>query len=125
MLTRDVMVKDFVTANKEITAKECIDLLFKRHVGSVVIIDENRKCLGIFTERDAIRIVSQNIPLNETLEKVMSKNIYTISEDSPFLEAKKMMKLYRIRHIPVINADQKIVGLVSIRHIIDELLEMQ
>ena len=119
------MVKDIVTAKKEITAKECINLLFKRHVGSVVIIDENQKCLGIFTERDAIRIVAQNIPLNEPLEKVMSKNIYTISEEAPFLEAKKMMKLYRIRHIPVISADEKIVGLVSIRHILDELLEMQ
>ena len=125
MLTRDVMVKDIVTTNKEISAKEGIDLLFKRHVGAVLVLDENQKCIGVFTERDAIRIISQNIPLDEPLEKGMSKHVYTISQDSPFIEAKKMMKLHRIRHIPVTDANEKVVGLLSIRHILDELLEMQ
>jgi CBS domain-containing protein len=124
MLTRDVMVKDFVTATKGITARECINLLFKRHVGSVIVVDENQECVGIFTERDAIRLIAQNISLDSILEKVMSRNVYTISEDATFSEAKKMMKLHRIRHIPVIK-DQKIVGIVSIRHIFDELLDMQ
>ena len=70
MMTRDLMLKDVVTTNGKVTVKETIELLFKRHVGSVVVVDDSQKCIGIFTERDAIRVVAQNIPLDGPMEKI-------------------------------------------------------
>ena len=121
MMTRDLMLKDVVTTNGKVTVKETMELLFKRHIGSIVIVDDSQKCIGIFTERDAIRVIAQNIPLDEPVEKTMTKNPFTINEDSTFEEAKYVIKSAKIRHQPVIDKNGKIVGLISVRTILDEL----
>lgn len=123
-MTRDLMLTEVVTSHADISVKEIIDILFKRHIGSVVIVDEANQCIGIFTERDAIRIVAQNLPLDSTVEKVMTKNPFTVNEDSTFEEAKKIIKFNKIRHLPVTAADGKLVGLISVRHILNELFEL-
>jgi CBS domain-containing protein len=121
MLTRDLMLKDVVTANGAMTVRQCIELLFKRHVGCVVIIDDSGRCKGVFTERDAIRTVAQDVPLDSKIEKIMTKNPFTINEDSSFEEAKNVIKTNNIRHLPVTSEDGKLVGLISARHILDEI----
>ena len=124
MMTRDLMLKEVVTTSGNVSVNEVIELLFKRHIGSVVIVDNAQQCVGIFTERDAIRIVAQNLPLDAPVEKVMTKNPFTVNEASTFEEAKKIIKLYKIRHLPVISTDGKLVGLISVRHILNELCEL-
>ena len=121
MMTRDLMLKDVVTTFGNVPAKEAIELLFKRHVGSVVVINEGEQCIGIFTERDAIRVVAQNVPLDAPVEKIMTKNPFTVNEDSIFDVAKSIIKSAKIRHLPVIDTNGKLVGLISVRHILDEI----
>ncbi len=121
MMTRDLMLKDVVTTYGNVPAKEAIELLYKRHVGCIVVIDEAGHCIGIFTERDAIRVVAQNVPLDAPVEKIMTKNPFTINEDSIFEEAKSIIKSAKVRHLPVIDTNGKLVGLISVRHILDEL----
>jgi CBS domain-containing protein len=124
MLVRDLMIKDVVTAKKGISVKQCIDILFKMHIGSIVIIDVDRKIIGIFTERDIIRVIAQDIALNTQLEDVMTTNVVTVSIDSVFAEARELMRTYRIRRIPVVDSEGKLAGLISFRHIIDEFFEI-
>jgi CBS domain-containing protein len=121
MMTRDLMLKDVVTLNGNVSVKETVELLFKRHIGSVIVVDAEQRCVGIFTERDAIRIIAQDVPLGAPLEKVMTKNPFTVREDSTFEEAKNIIVTHKIRHLPVINADGKLVGLISVRKILDAL----
>jgi CBS domain-containing protein len=121
MMTRDLMLKDVVTINENGVVKEAIEMLFKRHIGCIIVVDDSQKCIGIFTERDAIRIVAQNLPLNATMEKIMTKNPFTINEDSTFEEAKNMIKDHQIRHLPVTNKEGKIVGMISVRQILNEI----
>jgi CBS domain-containing protein len=115
------MLKDVVTTNGNTTLKEAIELLFKRHIGSIVVVDDAQTCIGIFTERDAIRVVAQNMPLDAPIEKTMTKTPFTINEDSTFEEAKYVIKSAKIRHLPVIDTNGKIVGLLSVRTLLDEL----
>jgi CBS domain-containing protein len=124
MMTRDLMLKDVVTAYGNISVREAIELLFKRHIGSLVIIDDAGNCIGIFTERDAIRVVAQNVSLDAVLQKAMTKNPFTVNEDSTFEEAKSIIKLHKIRHLPVTSTEGKLVGLISVRNILDELNEL-
>ena len=124
MLVRDMMIRDVITAERSISVKQCSDILYKRHVGAIIVVDTEKRVIGIFTERDIIRVIAQDIPLNTPLEDVMTTNIITIQEDSTFGEAKELMRLYRIRRIPVINTENKLVGLLSLRHILDEFFEM-
>ncbi|MGD0204765.1 MAG: CBS domain-containing protein [Candidatus Bathyarchaeia archaeon] len=121
MMTRDLMLKEVVTTYGNVPVKEAIELLFKRHIGCIVIVDGAQRCIGIFTERDTIRIVAQNVPLDAAIEKIMTKNPITVNEDSTFEEAKSIIKLQKIRHLPVTNTNGKLVGLISVRNILDEL----
>ena len=121
MMTRDLMLKDVVTTTGNVPVKEAIELLSKRHVGCIVVVDDEQKCIGLFTERDAIRIVAQNVPLDAPIEKIMTKNPFTVNEDSNFEEAKSIIKSAKIRHLPVTNTNGKLVGLISVRNILDEL----
>jgi len=119
------MVKHVVTAKQTITIKKAIELLFKRHVGAVVVIDDERKCIGIFTERDAIRVVAQNIPLNTPLKEVMTRNVVTVSDDAAFEESRRLVISHGIRHLPVVNSERRLVGLVVVRNFLDELFGMK
>ncbi len=124
MMTRDLMLKEVVSTYGNVPVKDAIEVLFKRHIGSVVVVDDAQQCVGIFTERDAIRVVAQNLPLDAPLEKIMTKNPFTVNEDSTFEEAKNIIKLHKIRHLPVITTGGKLVGLISVRHILNELCEL-
>lgn len=124
MLTQHVMMKEVVTTTKDVLIQDCIELLFKRHIGSIIVVDDEQRCLGIFTERDAIRVVAQKVPLNAPIEKVMTKNIVTVDENATFVEAKNIISLHGIRHLPVTNLDGKLVGLISVRNILNEFFGM-
>jgi CBS domain-containing protein len=118
------MIKDPVTMQKNATVKECVTTLFKLRIGAVIVVDKDRRIEGIFTERDLIRVIAQNIPLDTALADVMSTNVVTVAGGSAFGEAKELMRLYRVRRIPVVDSDCKLLGLISIRRLIDEFFEL-
>ncbi len=119
------MVEDVVTASGEITIKEAISTLYHMHIGSIIIVDEDRKCEGIFTERDAIRVVATDVPMSTPLKEVMTTNIKTVDEEATFAEAKIIMNSHSIRHLPVTDKQGKLIGLLSFRTILDEIHNMQ
>jgi CBS domain-containing protein len=116
------MLTDFVTAKGDVSIQKAVKMLYTRHVGSVIVTDSEKRCTGIFTERDAIRVVAQKIPLKTSLKKVMTKKVVTIFEDASFTEARRKMTSRGIRHLPVVNEKGKIVGLLTIRCVLDEFL---
>ncbi len=122
---RDIMCKKIVTAKENITIQEAIQLLNERHVGSIIVVDDEHRCIGIFTERDAIRIAANKVSTEERLSTVMSRRIVTISVESSFEEAKHIVLAHDIRHLPVIDQDGKLVGLFSVRAFFDEILSLK
>ena len=124
MKVHDLMTKEVVTMGEDTSIEEAFKILYERHVGSVVITDEEEKCKGIFTERDAIRTVATKIPLNTALREVMTKNVMTLWEGASFAKAKQLYRTHGIRHLPVVDNQYHIVGMLSIRNVLDELVEL-
>ncbi len=121
---RDLMIENPITTEQETTIEDAIKILFRKHVGALVVIDNERKCRGIFTERDALRSVARKVPLNTHLRNVMSKNVVTVRKGASFAEAKKLMTLHRIRHLPVVDEKKHLVGMLTLRRILDDLVGM-
>jgi len=119
---RDMMTREVVTLDGSVTGNDVFKTLYERHVGSVVITDEESKCTGIFTERDAIRVIAMGTPLSTTLREVMTKNVLTIWEGASFAEAKQLFTAHGIRHLPVVDEEKHLVGMLSVRSILDELI---
>jgi CBS domain-containing protein len=115
-----MMLTNVITASASMTVKETIEILYNKHIGCVVSIDEEKKCIGIFTERDAIRLVAKNVDLDQPLGNVMTKNIITIPEDSSINEVRRTIQTHSIRHLPVVNQEERLVGLLSVRALMDQ-----
>jgi CBS domain-containing protein len=120
LLVKHMMLTDVVTASSNITAKEAIKMLYEKHIGCLISIDADKKCIGIFTERDAIRLVAKNIQLNQPLHNVMTKNVITIQEDSSINETRRAIITHKIRHLPVVDQKDRLVGLLSVRDLLDQ-----
>jgi CBS domain-containing protein len=119
------MIRHVITVRPNITVKKAIEMLFKRHVGAIVVTNGKKKCVGIFTERDAIRVVAQNISLNTPLEKIMTKNVVKVAIDSTFAESRRIIVSHGVRHLPVVNSEGKLAGLVVVRDFLDEFFGMK
>jgi CBS domain-containing protein len=116
--------EDVITTLGDISIKEAIKTLYNRHVGSIIIVDKDKKCKGIFTDRDAIRVIANDIPLSKPLSEVMTTNLKTIDEHATYAMVKEVMRTHRIRHLPVVDEQGKLVGLLSLRRIMDEVHDM-
>ena len=121
LMVKHIMIEDVVTAKPNITVRDAVRTLQEKHVGSIVITDDNQKCVGIFTERDAIRIIANEVPLDTTIDQVMTKNVATIGEEASLEEARRLVISHGIRHLPVVDNKGKLIGLLSVRKLLDEL----
>jgi CBS domain-containing protein len=119
---RDIMCKTVITAKEDMPILEAIQLLNDRHVGSLVVVDDEAKCIGIFTERDAIRIIASKFSVDQPLSKTMSRHVVTVTLEASFDEAKRLMLSHNIRHLPVTDQTGKLIGLFSWRAFFDEVL---
>jgi CBS domain-containing protein len=115
------MVEQVITAREEITLQKAIEILHEKHIGSVVILDDQRRCVGIFTERDAVRVMAQKIPLATPLKEVMTRNVVTIGADASFEEARRLIVERGIRHLPVVDQNGRLVGLFAVRGFLNEI----
>jgi len=120
-MVKHIMIEDVVTAKPNITVKDAVRTMREKHVGSIVITDNSEKCIGIFTERDVIRTIAGDVPLDTPIEQVMTINVATIGEEASLEEARRLIISRGIRHLPVVDSKGELVGLFSVRKLIDEL----
>lgn len=120
-MVKHIMIEDVVAAKLNSTIKDAIRTLNEKHVGSIVITDDNQKCVGIFTERDAMRIIANEVPLDTPIDQVMTKNVITIGEEASLEEARRLVISHGIRHLPIVNRNGELIGLLSVRKLLDEL----
>ena len=122
---RDIMCKKIVTAKEDITIQDAIMMLNDRHVGSIIVVDDEQKVTGMFTERDAIRVFATKFSTHQPLSKIMSRHVVTVSLEASFDEAKRLMLSHKIRHLPVTDQTGKLIGLFSLRGFFDEILGLK
>lgn len=113
----------FVTALPSTTVRQAAELMAQGHVGAVVVV-ENDRLLGIFSERDAVfRVVARGLePSTTPLAQVMTLAPVTIEPDRSFGHAMAMMHRQGCRHLPVVE-DGRPIGIVSARNALDPELE--
>jgi CBS domain-containing protein len=125
LMVRHVMLRNVVTTDPKISIKAAIEMLNEKHIGSLLITSSNQKCVGIFTERDVIRVVAQGVNLDTPIEEAMTSNVITIGEEASLEEARRLVVTHAVRHLPVVNGQGKLVGLLSIRKLLDEFFGLQ
>jgi CBS domain-containing protein len=104
-----------LTAPANMTVAETARLMKKSQFGAVMVVEDGR-LVGIFTERDALFnvIAAGRDPQIIQLAAVMTRNPQTIPPDKPFVDALHLMHAGGFRHVPVVE-DGRPVGMVSAR----------
>ncbi len=104
-----------VTANSDITVLAAAQLMKRHRIGAILIVDNDRLA-GIFTERDALfRVIAEGRdPKATRVAEVMTSNPRTIDSERPFGHALHLMYEGGFRHVPVVK-DARPVGMVSAR----------
>ena len=92
----------------------------ENNVGSVVVVDDG-KVVGILTERDLVRAVASGVPLDAPVGRIASRNLITARRGESILTVGMKMIEHQIRHIPVVDDDGKVVGVLSIRDVLRQL----
>ncbi len=121
---RNVMEqRKLLTAPPQTTVLQAAVMMAKKHVGAVLVVDEGR-LVGIFTERDAVfRVIARKLdPATTQLADVMTRDPKTISPEKSFGYAMLLMREHHCRHLPVVE-NGKPVGIVSARNALDPDLE--
>jgi CBS domain-containing protein len=112
------------TVTKDATVIEAINAMVKNRVGAVAIV-EHGHLQGIFTERDVmIRVVqARRHPETTRLAEVMTAAVQTVSSDIAANEALSLMLEKHIRHLPITDANGRILGMLSIRNLLQRRVE--
>ena len=93
--------------------KEACRWIWEDRKGSVLVIDEEHQLLGIFTGRDAVRVLADGKdPETTLLREAMTPNPITIPPSTRAIDALRTMRERGFRHLPVVE-DGKILGVVS------------
>lgn len=98
---------------------ETLLVMTQMGLGSAAIIDEENCVLGVFTDGDLRRALDNNIDVHKTVvSKVMTRNYKSINKDCLAAEALAIMEDNRINALPVVNAENKLIGLLNMHDLL-------
>ncbi len=118
----DLMTRDVTTCQPNMLLTKVVQQLHSKQFSCLVIVNDN-KPVGIITERDMVTILAdmlEDVSWDSlSVENFMSTNLVTILEDSTMLEAVTVIHEEGIRHAPVVNRDNELMGLLTQTDIIN------
>lgn len=108
------MIYDPVTIKRGSTVADALNMMREYHIGGIPVVDEDRKLVGIVTNRD-LRF-EQNP--NRQIDEVMTKEGLVVTNQSTNLEeAAQILQQHKIEKLPVVDSDNRLVGLVTYKDI--------
>jgi CBS domain-containing protein len=89
-----------------------------------LLITRHGQLVGIFTERDLLgNVLAVGLPLQSSIAEVMTPNPVSVREKDPIQLVVQKMQVGGYRHLPVVNAENRPVGIVSVKQIVRYLVE--
>lgn len=110
-----------VTALRSTSVYKAAQLMKQNNIGNIVVVDETGNIpVGIFTDRDvAMKIVADEIdPCQLTIGDAMCQDLLILREDQSVQEAVDMMCAKKVRRAPIVDQNNKIIGIVTVDDLI-------
>ena len=119
ILVRDIMSKDVKVVRNDTTVQEVVATMTKFDKDAILVV-QSGKPTGIITVKDVlIRAIEAGMPLNAIIARMVYTNpLVTIEETATVEEAAKLMKHWRIKHLPIVDKQGALVGMINDRDIV-------
>ena len=110
---------DVFTLADDASILDAVRALGEHRVGAMVVVDADRKIMGILSERDVVGAIARRGAgaLSEPVSALMTRNVVTCTQDMPINRLMELMTQGRFRHLPV-ERDGRLAGIVSIGDVV-------
>ncbi|MFN7170229.1 MAG: HPP family protein, partial [Candidatus Omnitrophota bacterium] len=144
MKIKEIMCREVKSLSPEMSVKEAWELLSQMEISGLPVIDKEGKLLGMFTEKDILkkifpgyldkvgRFVYEENPkgikkkVSEfeklKVKELMRLEVITVDEDTALCEVARIMLTQKVRRIPVLNKEKKVVGIIARQDVLRGLL---
>lgn len=116
---RDLKFKNVITINSDATLYEASRLMAENRISCLPVVDDNN-LIGIITEKDIVKYISKGIT-EDKIGDLASKPVITVSFNDTLDNVLKLIKEKNIRHLVVLNENDKIAGILTQRDILRSL----
>ena len=117
-LIRDRLEKGqgVVTIGRDASAFDAARVMNDHHIGALVVTDDQGGVAGIFTERDLLKrvVAGGRRPEKTIVGDVMTRDVIVCTPETHTDEVRQIMRQKRIRHMPVVGHDGRLIGMISI-----------
>ncbi len=108
------MIYDPVTIHRDATVADALAMMKEFHIGGIPVVDDNRKLVGIVTNRDLRFERDLRRPVREVMT---SENLVTTTQSTNLEEAAEILQRYKIEKLPVVDSENRLIGLVTYKDI--------
>ncbi len=121
---RQLEMRDPVVVTADVTLREALTQMRERNVGCAIVVDEDRKPQGMFTESMLVEMLSHGpLSLDEPIEKYMADRCPWVRMDDPIADVLDAMQLKNIRMLCVVDEQNRVVGLTGQRGLMEYVAE--
>ncbi len=128
MSLKSTNISNFMSSNvktSQITRPllQICQIMKNNNIGSLIVVNESNDPVGIITERDIVYCIAQEEDtLQLQAQKIMTSPLITIKDSNSLIEALQIMHSHNFRRLPVINNEQKLIGIITDKDIIKPIL---
>jgi len=114
MNIQDLMTKDVELIDPATTMRDAAQRMRDEDIGALPV-GENDRLVGMVTDRDIVArgVASDRAPSECTVRDVMSEGVYYCFEDEDAQRASDVMAEHKVRRLPVLNRDKRLVGVIA------------
>lgn len=111
-------VRPFLTIDAQATVQQALTLMHEKNIACVMVTRDDR-LVGIFSERDVLNKVADNYEAvkDRSIQEVMVKDPLTVYETDSPAKALNLMAIGGFRHVPILNLEDKVVGVLGPRRV--------
>ena len=114
MKVREAMTNDVCLAHPDRSIREAAQLMTEHDIGALPVGEDDR-LVGMITDRDiAVRAVAAGLGPDTKIREVMSEQVMYCFEDEDISDVAQNMGDIKVRRLPVLNRDKRMVGIVSL-----------
>ena len=103
-----------VVIDRDMSVKEAAKIMTEKNIGCI-LVTKGERITGIVTEKDIVKNISDS---RKKIFSLMSKNIVEVDENENIEDAAEMMAKNKVKHLPVIDKNEKLAGIITSTDII-------
>jgi len=123
---KDVMTKDVVSVKKDTPIYEAMEIMRKKDITGMPVIEDDMTLVGVITEKDVLRLFyAEEDEKNQTVGFFMTRPAVSYRKSENLRSVCDFMMINYFRRVPVVSKKRKLVGIISRPDIIDYILEQK